>query len=85
VRRFHVSSRLAASPGEVWASVSTLAGVNQELWPVVRMTRPRGARDDVLRPGRLGRSWLLLGGLVPFDYDDLNLAAVWPERGFQER
>jgi hypothetical protein len=85
VRTFRVSSRLAARAAAVWARVSTLDGVNDELWPVVRMTRPPQATEGVLRAGRLGRSWLLLGGVVPFDYDDLELTAVWPERGFSER
>ena len=33
----------------------------------------------------LGRSWILLGGLLPVDYDDLCLAELEPGRRFLER
>lgn len=82
MRRFRVSSRLAARPDEVWARVASREGINDELWPVVRMTLPAGAS---LRTGSLGRSWILLGGLVPIDYDDLHIAELEPGRGFRER
>ena len=32
----------------------------------------------------LGRSWLLLGGLLPFDYDDITIERVEQGRWFQE-
>ncbi|MBI5106591.1 MAG: hypothetical protein HZB46_16670 [Solirubrobacterales bacterium] len=83
MHRFVVSSRLAAAPAEVWARVSTFDGVNDELWPVVRMSVPRGGA--VLAAGALGRSWLLLGGVLPLDYDDLVLEEVQPGCGFRER
>ena len=55
----------------------------------MRMTVPRRLRgktiDDV-EPGEgLGRSWLLLFGLIPFDYDDLGLAELGPGHRFLER
>jgi hypothetical protein len=38
------------------------------------------------RPGkRLFRSWLLLGGFLPIEYDDLALMEVEPGRRFLER
>ena len=64
--------------------VTSVEGVNHELRPLVRMTLPRGS-DGVLRTGSLGRSWILLGGVLPIDYDDLNIAAIDPGRGFNER
>ena len=53
--------------------------------PWLRMTAPPGlARRDAsteLEPGRpAGRSWLLLGGLLPVDYDDLCLIEIDPPR-----
>jgi ligand-binding SRPBCC domain-containing protein len=82
VHRFRVASRLAASPEAVWARVATVEGVNDELWPIARMTVPAGA---TLRTGRLGRSWILLAGVLPIDWDDLCLEAFEPGRGFRER
>ena len=79
---FRIASCLSAAPADVWRGISTLGGVNAELWPWLRMT---GSPDRPLREGSLGRSWLLLGGLVPVDYDDLNIIEVTPGRGFRER
>lgn len=82
-------STLAASREAVWAVVTTARGINHELGPWVRMTLPRGV--DRLDPatvpiGRpIGRSWLLLGGVVPIDYDDLTLLSIEPPAGFHER
>lgn len=83
-----LTSELDADAGTVWARITDPAGINDELRPLMRMTVPRGARDfglDDLEPGRIGRSWLLLFGLVPFDYDDLTIVRIEPERGFLER
>jgi hypothetical protein len=65
-----------------------MAGVNRELFPLARMTYPPGAERltaERVRPGaRLFRSWILLLGVVPVDYDDLTLVEIAPGR-FQER
>ena len=82
MRSFRVSSALRASPAEVWARAATIEGVNAELAPFARMTAPG---DGVIRAGALGRSWILLGGVLPIDYDDLRLESVDPGRGFRER
>ena len=34
---------------------------------------------------RIFRSWVLLFGVLPIDYDDLTLIALEPGRGFHER
>ena len=63
-------------------------GVNDEMAPLLRMTVPRGLDGlDLARvePGRLGRSWILLFGILPVDYDDLGLERIEPGRGFLER
>jgi ligand-binding SRPBCC domain-containing protein len=85
MRRFTVTSRLASPPAEVWEVVTTADGVNDELGPLLRMTVPRGASEPLLRTGRIGRSWVLLLGVLPVDYDDLNIASIDPGRGFRER
>ena len=84
-----VGSRLAAPAAAVWARVVTPAGVNDEMRPLMRMTVPRGLGDfgiDKVEPGvKIGRSWVLALGLIPFDYDDLTLERIDPGRGFLER
>jgi ligand-binding SRPBCC domain-containing protein len=75
-----VGSRLAAPPDRVWAHARTMAGVNAELRPLVRMTVPAAARGLTLDDAPLGtralRSVLLAGGVLPFDRHDLTLVEV---------
>jgi ligand-binding SRPBCC domain-containing protein len=82
-------SLLNASAEDVWALVSTAAGINDELAPILRMTAPRALRERGLAavvPGeRLCRSWVLLLGLLPVDYDDITLVRLDPPHGFLER
>ncbi|PWR18533.1 hypothetical protein DKG74_18725 [Zavarzinia aquatilis] len=83
-----IHSEVAAPPRRVWDHVSTFAGVNDELAPLLRMTHPPGRDilDDSLPLNRpLFRSWLLLFGVVPVDYDLIGFAALVPEKGFSER
>jgi len=83
-----LTSELSADAGAVWGRITDPAGINDELRPLMRMTVPRGARDfglGELEPGKIGRSWLLLFGFIPFDYDDLTIVRLEPERGFLER
>jgi ligand-binding SRPBCC domain-containing protein len=69
-------------PPVVWDRVTTPEGINDELAPWVRMTVPG---DTTLRQGPLGRSWILLFGVLPVDYDDIVLEGFEPGRGFRER
>jgi ligand-binding SRPBCC domain-containing protein len=84
-----VASRLEAGPDRVWERVITPAGINDEMRPYLRMTIPAGVEQLDLAsvtPGEcLGRSWILLFGLVPFDYDDITLVRIDEGRGFLER
>lgn len=74
-------TELAAPAGPVWARVSTMAGVNAELAPWVRMTHLPHLTDLRAAPeGLVGtvafRSWLLALGVVPFDRHALRLLEV---------
>jgi hypothetical protein len=83
------SSLLAASAERVWARVTTFAGVNDELAPWLRMTAPPAVRDirldkvELWRP--VCRSWVLLGGVLPVEYDDVTLIERGPGLRFLER
>lgn len=86
---FTQSSRLDADPQSVWDRVITPEGINAEMRPFMRMTVPRGIES--LDPSQItvgepiGRSWILLFGVIPIDYDDLKLERLDPGRGFLER
>lgn len=81
-------SRLAAEPAQVWARAATMAGVNAELMPLLRMSTPAsfaGRSLEEALPGELlFHSWLLLFGCIPFDRHALRLAAIYPGAGFDE-
>ena len=86
---FCFETRLAATAEAVWDHAMTIEGVNLELWPFARMTAPPDlARLDAssLPMGRrLLRSWILVFGFLPVDYDDLTFAELTPGRRFLER
>lgn len=86
---FEISTPLFAPADEVWRHVTSIAGVNGELLPLLRMTVPAalsGATLDSVPLGRrLGRSWLLLFGFLPVDFDDLTVAERGPGFRFLER
>jgi hypothetical protein len=83
------SSVLYRSAAEVWDRAITDEGINDELRPILRMTMPQGLQGKTVETVEvgvdLGRSWILLGGLVPVDFDDLNIAELGPGTRFLER
>lgn len=88
-REFTVGSRLTAPRQAVWERISSMEGVNDELAPLIRMTYPPAVEQltpDSVRLGeRICRSWILLFGVLPFDYDDLVLVRIDDGYGFLER
>jgi ligand-binding SRPBCC domain-containing protein len=72
----------------VWQRVVTPEGINDEMRPVMTMSMPRGAAsltvDDVPVGVPIGRAWLRLFGVLPFDYDHLTIAELDPGHGFRE-
>jgi hypothetical protein len=82
-------SRLDASQRDVFESVTTFRGINDEFWPWLRMTAPHRLREQGLSGVTVGervcRSWILLLGVVPVDYDDITLERLEPPQGFLER
>jgi ligand-binding SRPBCC domain-containing protein len=88
VRNIEQSSLIDHPAPEVWERAVREEGINYELAPILRMTMPGGLRgktiDDVEVGVPLGRSWILLGRLLPVDYDDLRLAELEPGRRFLE-
>lgn len=79
---------MPAPAEEVWQRVVTPEGINDELRPVMTMSMPRGAEsltvDNVPVGVPIGRAWLRLFGVLPFDYDHLTIAELEPGRRFRE-
>ena len=85
---FTRSSDLAATPEALWAHATDPAGINHELAPLARMTFSAGVNPlraaDLPLGRRLGRSWILLFGLLPIGNDDLTLLRWRPGVEFLE-
>lgn len=82
------ASVLRAPPDAVWTRVTTFAGINDELRPLMRMTAPPALREGGIAAVPLGeracRSWILAGGVLPVEYDDLTVVEL-EEGRFLER
>lgn len=85
---FTVSSDLAADRETVWAHVADPTRLNREFFPFLKMTFPRDVQSlspETVPLGRkLCRSWILLLGLLPVEYDDVMLTEIHPGQRFQE-
>jgi hypothetical protein len=80
-----VSTVVAAPQPEVWDRIASFAGVNHELGPIAaddRASRGRTRSSRTrFRSGASGfRSWVLLFGVIPVDYDDLVVVEIDPRR-----
>lgn len=82
------ASKLDAPIDTVWASISTMRGVNYEMSPLFRMTSPKVTDDMNIADAPLGivafPSWLLLFRLLPIDRHALTLVEVDLGHGFLE-
>lgn len=82
------SSRLAAGQPAVWDRIASFEGINHELGPLMRMTAPRhlSLEPDSVPLGKPWfRSWVLLFGVIPFDYDHLCIVELEVGSRFLER
>ena len=84
---FAIESSLRASPERIWDHASSFSEINRELWPL-RMTHPAAVprlAPEVIPLGRRAfRSWILLFGFIPVEYDDFTIVELEPGRGFSE-
>ena len=89
--RLSFRSALAAPADVVWAKVSTMAGVNDELHPWMYMTVPASFAQRSLQDltpaqlqGVLFHSLLLALRCIPLDVHALQLSRLLPGEGFNE-
>lgn len=72
----------------VWQRITSQDGINDEMGPYLKMTMPRSFRGnsiaDVTPGTRIGRSGLLLFGIIPVGFDDITIARIEPGRMFRE-
>lgn len=86
--KFERRTTIAAPAADVWARVVAPEGINDEMRPWMTMSVPLGADEstiDNLEVGvPVGRAWLRLLGVLPYDYDHLTIAELEPGRRFRE-
>lgn len=82
-------STLLASPADAWNWITSVKGISAELWPILRMSTPRGIKglaEFRFEPGKpLFRSQIYLFGLLPVDYSYLTLLELKEGVGFVEQ
>lgn len=80
-------SALAAPASDLWASITTMTGVNYELGPWMQMSYPREVDQFSIAMAPIGEvlfpSWVKLAG-VPIDRHFLRLVRVTEGVGFRE-
>lgn len=88
MQTFAISTELTVTPQAFWQRMS-MATVNAELMPLVRMTAPPAWRHRPLAQWTAGhvlfRSVILLFGFIPVDVHALRFEHLFPEGGFLER
>ena len=88
IYEFEISSELNATPSLLWDAAVTPANINREFRPVLRMTFPNGTRriaEPLVLNQTKFRSWLLLFGVLPIEYDDLAFSEVVEGQMFHEK
>lgn len=84
-------SRVRLPAPMVWDRVITPAGIRHELRPLLSMTMPPGLRGRSISDAAavlgqpLGKAWLLLGGVLPVEYDEMRIVALDPGYRFHEQ
>ncbi|WP_078278393.1 hypothetical protein [Mycobacteroides franklinii] len=85
---FRKVSEIDCPVDKVWERVTSQEGINDEMGPYMKMTMPKQFRGksiaDVTPGTRIGKSFLLLFGVLPFGFDDITVARVEPGRMFRE-
>lgn len=85
---FSISSFVKTPREVVWSRVSQISGVNDEFYPILKMTCPDPYMK--LSPAHITgkpifRSWLLLFSIVPIEYDLIQIVACENGVGFTEK
>lgn len=87
-RMFRTVSEIDCPIERVWDHVTTQEGINDEMGPYLKMTMPRQFKGqsiaDVAPGTHIGKSLLLLFGILPCGFDDITITRIDPGRMFLE-
>ena len=86
--RHTFNTTVPASAEEVWAWSTSIKGIKAEMWPVLKITFPKGMThigEDTTLDKPLCRCKFLLLGLFPIDMSKLTFVELDPGRRFVEQ
>ena len=86
--RLSFTTELPASVEDVWAWSTSIRGIKLEMWPVLKITFPKGMTGidkDTTLAKPLCRCQFLLLGLVPIDMSKLTFVEFDPGHRFVEQ
>lgn len=86
--RHSFNTTVPASAEEVWAWSTSIKGIKAEMWPVLKITFPKGMThigEDTTLDKPLCRCQFLLLGLFPIDMSKLTFVELDPGRRFVEQ
>ncbi len=86
--RHTFTTTVPASAKEVWAWSTSIKGIKAEMWPVLKITFPKGMThigEDTTLDKPLCRCQFLLLGIFPIDMSKLTFVELDPGRRFVEQ
>jgi ligand-binding SRPBCC domain-containing protein len=86
--QFSITSFVKTPREAVWSRISQISGVNEEFYPILKMTCPEPnmrISPSHITGKPLFRSWLLLLGIMPIEYDLIQIVACEDGVGFTEK
>lgn len=86
--RLTFTTEVPASPEEVWSWSTSIKGIQAEMWPVLKITFPKGLNHidkDTALGKPLCRCHFLLLGIFPMDMSKLTFVELGPGHRFVEQ
>lgn len=86
--RLTFTTEIPASPAEVWSWSTSIKGIQAEMWPVLKITFPKGLNNidkDTALGKPLCRCHFLLLGIFPMDMSKLTFVEFVPGHRFVEQ
>lgn len=86
--RLTFTTEVPASPAEVWSWSTSIKGIQAEMWPVLKITFPKGLNQidkDTALGKPLCRCHFLLLGIFPMDMSKLTFVEIVPGHRFVEQ
>lgn len=88
IERLTIATDVPTSVDEVWAWSTSIRGIQAEMWPILKITFPKGLKHidkDTALGKPLCRCHFLLLGIFPMDMSKLTFVELVPGHRFVEQ